>query len=526
MDRTTEDDQLELSAVKSITAILEALNTGRPLPATSTTSLSVLSQDPSARPPVSKEAAEAYLVPAHLRDLKDEELPEENREVVLDQIALFRQQAVQRELEKKRNEEEAERRRLAAQAEQARLRAAGGASSSRQQESFSDTPQTYNRPVGFVAASSSSSAGLPERTDEEEELIRVERRRRDALDAVRERERRNDARERTRLVNVDRDLTSIRAREQEDEKEHFIARDRLALWDDDEVADRGRDLWFVDRPRWRAQRQLARRREEDADAADAVAEAAEREAARVAAEERAKEEAREQALLAEKQKAAGILTDETAPIKLTVAPLLHEGGVSGYAGAKKKDVKPAAGAGVKFVADDDEEEDAKKKRVLVKLDYGEGLVGCSSVALFLFLYADPPWLAQRPLRNAKPKDLSYSLGCGARCRRTRWRSSLPRSSGKASMRSVLMPFSQLFCHVDNRTRADGHEEQTRAARPIPTHQVRRRGRRRLCRASARLSARAQERQRARRGCRNGACFFSFVLSLSFAFRRVLSSWRK
>lgn len=44
----------------------------------------------------------------------------------------------------------------------------------------------------------------------------------------------------------------------------------------------------------------------------------------------------------------------------------------GSSGAASK-VAEGAKAGVKFGADEDEEEEAKKRRVLVKLDYGEGL---------------------------------------------------------------------------------------------------------------------------------------------------------
>lgn len=66
--------------------------------------------------------------------------------------------------------------------------------------------------------------------------------------------------------------------------------------------------------------------------------------------------------LAQQQKAAGILTDEVAPVKLSI----------GHAPPKPS----AVGTERRGVAFDEEEEDeGKKKRVLVKLDPLEGLQG-------------------------------------------------------------------------------------------------------------------------------------------------------
>lgn len=141
---------------------------------------------------------------------------------------------------------------------------AGGASGS---GSFGNGPQGYSKPVGFVAASSSREV---ERTDEEEEQERRLRKRRDHADSLREvslspllsaqhcipeltsflspqRERRVDQRERQRIQILNREADGERQRKQEESKEFYIMRDTLSSWDDDEMAEKGRDLWFTDR---------------------------------------------------------------------------------------------------------------------------------------------------------------------------------------------------------------------------------------------------------------------------------------
>jgi RNA-binding protein 25 len=182
MSRTDADDQLELSAIKSITAILQALTQGLPLPSKPV--------NPSGDP---------YAVPAHLHDLASDELPEESREVVLDQIASFRQQSAEREKAKKAMEEEKERRRIEMMVQnQAAMKAREAAGGARERElaiqkgrererereqAFirGGDAQSYNKPIGFVAGRQEK-----ERTDEEEEEARQERRRRDQADSLKE----------------------------------------------------------------------------------------------------------------------------------------------------------------------------------------------------------------------------------------------------------------------------------------------------------------------------------------------------
>ncbi|CED83986.1 U1 snRNP complex, subunit SNU71 and related PWI-motif proteins [Phaffia rhodozyma] len=382
MIRTDADEELELAAVKSITAILESLNNGTELPSTSSTAL-----NSSANPESSSEkesAPDPYAVPAHLRDLQEEEIPEERREVVLDQISAFRQTSASREIEKKRVEEDRERRRIeqmvAAQHQQrvkeqrekehrereaARLGKSVDEMIGPDRGAFGNGPQGYSKPVGFVAGQDN---GHPERTDEEEEEARRERKRRDQMDSLKERERRLDQRERQRFQLLEREAQVEQSRKESDQKDFFIARDRLKAYDDDRLEEAGRDLWFIDRPRWRSQRAPVRRREEEADELDRKAEAEELVIlARQEAELRERQR-QEQADLAIKQKAAGILTEESGPIKVSIgsaaaaAKALAHPAVGG----------PGEGGGVRF-GDEDDEDDGKKKRVLVKLDYGESL---------------------------------------------------------------------------------------------------------------------------------------------------------
>lgn len=169
------------------------------MPTSTSTALGSSSGD--ANPAATVAPVDPFAIPEHLRDLQATELPEETRDVVLDQIASFRVTSVEREQAKKRQEEENERRRIEAmiyeqnanrtREQQATMRAKEVASEKEREKvrlgrgaAFGDGPQGWSKPVGFVAASGGS--GGIERTDEEEEELRKERRRRDQADTLRE----------------------------------------------------------------------------------------------------------------------------------------------------------------------------------------------------------------------------------------------------------------------------------------------------------------------------------------------------
>jgi RNA-binding protein 25 len=122
------------------------------------------------------------IVPAHLQDLKEGDLPEEQRVVVLDQIAIFRENAARREREKKHMEDEKEKYQVQDQ------RAPSRRESQRQWGAAhsSQDPQGYQHPVAFVRPQIAEAKGEGARTDEEEEEVRVQRGHRERDAALRD----------------------------------------------------------------------------------------------------------------------------------------------------------------------------------------------------------------------------------------------------------------------------------------------------------------------------------------------------
>jgi RNA-binding protein 25 len=124
------------------------------------------------------------MVPDHLKDLDAEELPEDQRGVVLDQIASFRVQAQKKEDERKRKDE------------LLNARSGGpsggynqGGQNMRQWGARGDYagsvrpvgggPQGYNQPINFSKAQTAEGKQIDERTDEEaEELRKADKKRR------------------------------------------------------------------------------------------------------------------------------------------------------------------------------------------------------------------------------------------------------------------------------------------------------------------------------------------------------------
>jgi hypothetical protein len=218
------------------------------------------------------------IVPAHLQDLKEGDLPEEQRVVVLDQIAIFRENAVRKEREKKRLEEEMERfrttqansaspagpsdygyghRALTKNNREARQWGQAQQQQSQQNGAAKD-PQGYSEPVAFVRAQAPESKEQSERTDEEEEMLRQQRqnRERDAMlrdvsgskfSADRQRERRVENRERQRIEALNREMAQRKQQADNEERNRKHAVEMLDAWDDDEKTDRGREWFYADR---------------------------------------------------------------------------------------------------------------------------------------------------------------------------------------------------------------------------------------------------------------------------------------
>jgi hypothetical protein len=156
------------------------------------------------------------IVPAHLQDLREGDLPEGQRVAVLDQISLFRETAARKEREKKARELEAERRgeqhrplttadygygtrpfghhgtgpspnanNTSQHGQYGNNRYQQGQAHGAQANGRKD-PQGYSEPVAFVKAQAAESKLESNRTDEEEEELRLARRARERDQALRE----------------------------------------------------------------------------------------------------------------------------------------------------------------------------------------------------------------------------------------------------------------------------------------------------------------------------------------------------
>ncbi|KAL7423581.1 hypothetical protein Q5752_001161 [Cryptotrichosporon argae] len=360
------------------------------------------------------------VVPAHLQDLKEGDLPENQRVAVLDEIAVFRVQAAQREKEKKKRDDDAERQRAIELARGVGPAAPGYGYGTRafnqggQQQPHRQwgapgpkpdspagqaqnrrDPQGYAEPVAFVRPETVAGKGESERTDEEDEEMRRAARLRERDLALRDRERRVEARERQRIENLNREAASRKQQADAEERNRRHMAEMLAEWDDDEKADRGRELFYSDRTEWRAQRQQRRAREHQDDVRDRHLEEEEIKAIERESEEFLQKQAAELAELEEKQRRAGLLTEDAAPIKLAIAPVAEAAAeVKPKAEAKPA---PAPRPGVSFGDDEDEDEGAiKVKRTFVKLEYTGGTTELDEAE-------------QRARRNAKLLEIRKAL---------------------------------------------------------------------------------------------------------------------
>lgn len=135
---------------------------------------------------------EKYVIPPHLHDLQEADLPETQRGLVISEIAQFRERAAKREREKVREVRDSIPNLLATtpsgpkrdwgkpQSQQPSSTPGKG------QQAQGKGPQSYSRPVGFVRAEDTGSAtgalderGRGQKTDEEMERDRKDARRRD-----------------------------------------------------------------------------------------------------------------------------------------------------------------------------------------------------------------------------------------------------------------------------------------------------------------------------------------------------------
>lgn len=201
---------------------------------------------------------EKYVIPPHLHDLQEADLPETQRGLVISEIAQFRERAAKREREKLRDVRDAMPQ-LAPTPSGPKVREWGkpqppqspqgvpGKSAPRGKDA-----QGYNKPVGFVKAEDGAAAmgsddrsmpGKSGKTDEELEKDRKEARRRDEEVSFRDRERRYEPRERTRIAALERSIARQTAIKEAEERDRVEMQARLDVWDDDESD----ELFYVDR---------------------------------------------------------------------------------------------------------------------------------------------------------------------------------------------------------------------------------------------------------------------------------------
>ncbi|EIW52431.1 uncharacterized protein TRAVEDRAFT_75390 [Trametes versicolor FP-101664 SS1] len=314
---------------------------------------------------------EKYVIPPHLHDLQEADLPETQRGLVMTEIAQFRERAAKREREKMRDVREAMPNVLAAPSGP-KVREWGKAQLQEELpqggKGFGNGAQGYNKPVGFVKAddggytprSDRPSSARPTKTDEELEAERREARRRDEENSYKDRERRYEPRERTRITALERAITRERAMKEAEERDRSEMRARLDVWDDDESD----EIFYTDRARWRALRSRRLAAEQAADEESRLYEERETDNLRRESEAFLARQMDEMQALQDEQRKAGMLLDDGAPVKL---------GVSITAAATKKaDTAPKEKAATLFGQEEEEEEAIKKRKVpLPKLDLAE-----------------------------------------------------------------------------------------------------------------------------------------------------------
>ncbi|KAF9046248.1 hypothetical protein BJ165DRAFT_1137975 [Panaeolus papilionaceus] len=327
---------------------------------------------------VSQEAAnnglidkEKYVIPPHLHDLQEADLPETQRGLVISEIAQFRERAAKREREKMRDVRESIPHLVGAPPSgpkrewgKPQARAESPQASSKSQQGFGKGAQGYSKPVPFVKSDDPSAGRDPlsdrqstAKTDEELESERKEQRRQEEENSFKDRERRYEPRERTRIQALERALAREKAQKEAEERDRIEIKARLEVWDDDESD----ELFYVDRARWRHLRQRRLDAEEAADEKSRRFEEQEAENLRRESEDFLARQMDEMQALAEEQRKAGLLLDDGAPVRLNVS-------ITQTAGKEKE---PSHKEKTVVFAQDDEEDDALKKRraPLVKLDF-------------------------------------------------------------------------------------------------------------------------------------------------------------
>ncbi|PPQ78720.1 hypothetical protein CVT25_010723 [Psilocybe cyanescens] len=319
---------------------------------------------------------EKYIIPPHLHDLQEADLPETQRGLVISEIAQFRERAAKREREKMRDVRENMPSMSGAPSgpkvrEWGKPQTHESSASASKQQGFGKGAQGYSKPVGFVKAEDgragkdplSYDEERPRKTDEELEADRKEQRRQEEELSYKDRERRYEPRERARISTLERAIARERAQEEAERRDRIEMKARLDVWDDDESD----ELFYIDRVRWRHNRQRRLEAEEAADEKSRRFEEQEAENLRRESEDFLARQMDEMQALAEEQRKAGLLLDDGAPVRLNVS-------IAGPAGKEKE--QPAKEKATVFAQEEEEEDGIKKRRApLVKLDFSVAETG-------------------------------------------------------------------------------------------------------------------------------------------------------
>ena len=216
-----------------------------------------------------------------------------------------------------------------------------------------------------------------------------------------------EQRERHRIEAYNREMAIRHQQEDLIANNKIIQADRLAAWDDDELAHRGRELFLVDRPRWRDQRHSMRTREYQDDVRDRQMEAEEqrqleRESEALLAQQMAEIDALEKA---EQEKTKGLLTEDAAPVKLAlnVAPPAEAQPATKEEAKEAEKPKAKARPAVDFGGDDDDDDGGgrRKRQTFVKLEPDTGSSGAGMSAA-----------EREAIRTAKLLELKAGLPSG------------------------------------------------------------------------------------------------------------------
>ncbi|KAG0186161.1 hypothetical protein DFQ28_008246 [Apophysomyces sp. BC1034] len=303
--KTSEDEEKDSKAQQAVSAIVEAIVDGR---------------DPDDA------------------DKDETERTERDEDIISKELSVFRERAAMRDNERPHHERQWKNRRGSDDYDNKRR---GGRYTGRQ-EFLRGPPEN-----------------VPEQDEEDEDDEELERKRqekhsRDVEAAFRQREKRYESREAARLRNYERDIQHAKEDSEREERNRDFMAKRLADWDDEIEMERGEELYYVDRSRWRKLREGVRRREEERDEEDRRQEAFEIEEDRRRAEE--EERMKQESLNVARQ------SEEVGKIAMKPTKLNFN-----------LPIKRVANMGSAEDEDDDEEGSGKKRRVLVPLDYGDDL---------------------------------------------------------------------------------------------------------------------------------------------------------